>query len=113
MVRLCHTHYSSVCQPAFGQPLEPKLEAPILAVVATSELPKGETKEKAEGWRHATHAPVSIVSVKGDHLGVMLPGRDVDASGNTSLTTPLFDVLLDDMFGRDRATLAAASQPRL
>lgn len=80
----------------------PAIEAPILGIAASKELPRGETLAKMEGWKDFTLNGFELKSVEGDHLGMMAKGSEA------------FDVILSDMArrsaeSRDVATTSASS----
>mmetsp|Transcript_29042 Transcript_29042/g.81951 ORF Transcript_29042/g.81951 Transcript_29042/m.81951 type:complete len:284 (-) Transcript_29042:30-881(-) len=68
--------YSSPCSPSGSADLdaawaayrrEPP-SAPILAVAASGELPRGETAAKMEGWRELTSGAFELITVDEDHM---------------------------------------------
>jgi len=70
-------HFSTPCYPigdaeliqTFGA--KSPVSAPILAVAARQELPKGETAAKVEGWRDFTTGGFELKTVNTTHMGVM------------------------------------------
>lgn len=54
----------------------PAIEAPILGIAASKELPRGETLAKMEGWKEFTLNGFELKSVAGDHLGIMAQGSE-------------------------------------
>ena len=112
---LVKTFYSASCQPEWevDKQSDFKLDkVDILCVMATRETARGETKAKCEAWRATTTGLVSFDNVAADHLGVMQPERVVEKDGKGTWTTPLHDLLLEDMLGkgyRDGAEAVAVS----
>lgn len=69
--------YSSPCYPCGSADVESivgdgqKITAPILAIAASDETKRGETKEKMEGWSSFTSGQFDLQVALGDHMGLM------------------------------------------
>ena len=108
---LVKTFYSASCQPEWevDKQSDVKLDkVDILCVMATRETARGETKAKCEAWRATTTGLVSFDNVAADHLGIMQPERVVEKDGKGSWTTPLYELLLEDMLGKGYRDVAEA-----